>query len=496
MKKLVKKILSVTMLFGLFISGASAKENAFDQVAYDKAYNSEDYSTCIDMLSAVDDEKNYIKNSLDVDMLLYFLSDYQKSGEGFVASLENMENTSSGMTAGQIIGASVAGENAITYSGSVYEFLLAYSMNAVNALKLGDESKAMGAITNYIQFNQDTISPLLQKQKELEQAGADLLDSNEFKTATETLKKNYGVDIPLLDWTNNLPPKAESTYETSPFLSYLGTVIYALNGDKDHADEFSKILAHDNSVDVSEIMNILSDESDKGYLDVIALSGVIGQRSESVYEPTPLDLTLCLNSAGVMSYSGIPIESHLFLNYKIAYPSFNLKKQNHAISRVVVKLSDGNSKTATLIEDFDKAVKNDVDGKARAAYYRSMFRNVTKSVGTIGGGAASVIGTDKALAKAGKNPIALKAALVGYNKAAKPLQEALNALTDSEKADVRQAAYLPNKASATGFSVAPGTYTVTVEYLNDAGKVIGSETIPNVKVEAGKVAVAVSSCKK
>ena len=63
------------------------------------------------------------------------------------------------------------------------------------------------------------------------------------------------------------------------------------------------------------------------------------------------------------------------------------------------------------------------------------------------------------------------------------------AVIDMEKADVRQAAFFPNKASAAGFTVEPGTYTVTVEYTN--GK---TDVIENVAVKAGKPTVVVSEC--
>ena len=55
------------------------------------------------------------------------------------------------------------------------------------------------------------------------------------------------------------------------------------------------------------------------------------------------------------------------------------------------------------------------------------------------------------------------------------------------KADVRQASYFPNKASAAGFTVAPGTYSVTVEY-SDGTK----DVIQNISVVAGKPTVVVS----
>ncbi len=160
------------------------------------------------------------------------------------------------------------------------------------------------------------------------------------------------------------------------------------------------------------------------------------------------------------------------VTFKLAYPVF--ENQSHPIYVKKATLSNGDSKEFTLVEDFDEAVKTDVASKAKGAYTRSFFRNLTKS-------SAAVAGSATALQKA-NNPIAAKAA-------AKGLEAGLAAVIDAEKADVRQASYFPNKASAAGFTVEPGTYTVTVEYSN--GK---KDVIQNVTVATGKPAVVVSEC--
>ena len=203
-------------------------------------------------------------------------------------------------------------------------------------------------------------------------------------------------------------------------------------------------------------------------LDVIALTDVIGKRSEGSVEG---DLGEVLPA------------SNIIVRYKIAYPTF--EPQNHAINVAKVTLSNGDEKDFVLIEDFDEAVKKDVAQKASGAFGRSVFRNVVKNSAAVVGSYAALKAASDKVQENPKNPIPQKA----YEAAVVGLNVALAEVVEMEKADVRQAAFFPNKASAAGFTVEPGTYTVTVEYTN--GK---TDVIENVAVKAGKPTVVVSEC--
>ncbi|MDE6068477.1 MAG: hypothetical protein K2F89_05945 [Treponemataceae bacterium] len=96
-----------------------------------------------------------------------------------------------------------------------------------------------------------------------------------------------------------------------------------------------------------------------------------------------------------------------------------------------------------------------------------------------------------AMVQQNNNPLTMKA----YNVAISKLNEGLDAIVESEKADVRQGSYFPHKASAAGFSVAPGTYSVKVEYLS-GNNVVETKEVGDVVVEAGKPTVVVSTCEK
>jgi predicted small secreted protein len=444
-----------------------AKKGKFDQEAYNAAFEAGDYATCLSMLNAKtgkSEEKNAIRNALDADMLIYLTQDYTGAGKAFLDTYYEMQQVSSSMTAGDVMKASLSSETSVKYSGSEYERYLAWSMRLASALNSNQPDVANGIMKDYVGTFMDEIQALRQKNKEIAEESAKKMESDEFSKAQGNLSKsgasfNFG-EKPKIT--------GKTTYENSPFFNYLGTVAYAVNNDFDHAADFASTYSVENVKDVVKV------PAGKGHLEVVALSGVIGKRSDAGEGVEPIGTHIFVNGTMIPLYG------------KVAYPVFN--PQEHLINNVRVTLSDGNWATALLIEDFDEAVKIDVNQKAPGAFSRSVFRNIVKnSVAT-----ASIIAAGEALNRSGGNPIAMAAAKAAFSVA---VDAAAKAVVGAEKADTRQAELFPHKASAAGFSVAPGTYTVKIDYYHD-NAVVDTKTIENVVVKEGKVSVAVSSCEK
>ena len=441
----------------------SVKKVKFDQAGYDAAYAKGDYETCASMLFGKGDEKNLVKDLLDADMLVYLTKNYSEAGKAFLETYGKMQQASSEMTGGKALGAALGGENAVKYSGAEYERYLAWSMRLSSALASGQNDVANGIMKDYVGTFMDEIQALRALNEELANGSESALESDDFKNAEAALKK-AGVDLGISKMTSGKPAKSAEKYDNSRFFNYLGTVAYAASGDFDHAAEFASTYKVSDGF-VKEVVNV---PSGKGRLEVVAFSGTIGKRSEH-------------ENKNAVSVAGANIYT------KIVYPEFI--PNAHEISKVRVTLSDGTNKNASQVENFDKAVRIDVAQKARGAYSRSVFRNVVKNSASV----AAIIAANQGLEKAGSNPLAAKAAQIAVDKA---VDAAVSAIVDTEKADVRQGVYFPHMAHAAGFSCAPGTYTVKIEYLNDKGSVVDEKTIENVVVESGKVQVAVSACER
>ena len=335
-------------------------------------------------------------------------------------------------------------------------------MRAVNAVSLGDMSNAKGILDTYTGDYKDVISALVEAEAENDEVAENSKpeDDPKIKKAMVALSLAKDVKINFNAMSGGKPKKVDVKYESSDFLSYLGALIYAANGDYDHARDFASTMK--NKVDISEDISV---PAGKGRLDVVALSGKIGKRTQAEYS----------GNFGVIA--GIPV------SFKVAYPAF--EKQKHEITGVRVVLSDGSSKKATLIEDFDEAVAIDVARKAPGAYSRSVFRNV-RNIAV----AASTIVTTGILADKG-----VPGMDVAYTAAIVAFPPAVNGIAKAEKADLRQGEYFPHMASSAGFTVAPGKYSAKVEYLNGE-TVVETEDIAEISVESGKTSVVISCCDK
>ena len=337
-------------------------------------------------------------------------------------------------------------------------------MRLSSALNTKQNDVAYGIMKDYVGTFMDEIQALRQKNKELAEESAKKLESDEFADAKSSLA-GAGANF---NFGEKPKVTGKTTYENSPFFNYLGTLAYAVNNDFDHAYDFASTYRVDN---VKDVINV---PAGKGRLEVVALSGIIGKRSDAGEGVEPIGIHIPINGYMISIYG------------KVAYPVFN--PPQHLINNVRVTLSDGSQATALLIEDFDEAVKIDVNQKAPGAFSRSVFRNIVKNSVSI----ASVVTASEGLKRADGNPIALAAARISFNVA---VDIAAKAVIKAEKADIRQGELFPHKASAAGFSVAPGTYTVKIDYCHD-NTVIESKTIENVLVKEGKVSVAVSQCEK
>lgn len=465
MKKTVKAVVLSSAIAIVLASCASTPK--FNQEMYDAAYNSEDYATCAAMLEGKKAGTSAIKNSLDVNMLKYYADDYAGSGKGFVETKQQFQDVTAGMTPAKVMQAALVSENSVEYSGPVYERILSYSMRVVDSIQLDAIDSAVGVMNDYTGTYKDIVETVVNQQKELEEASEG--KSDDVEKALEVYKK-AGLSLDLGQFT--APAKYKSSYETSPLMSYLGTVVYAANDDFDHAKDSSLMLKKDNAdVDVADTVSV---PAGKGRLEVLALSGTVGKREE-----------FATDLVAVGAVYGIPVM------FKMTYPQFNAANANHSINAVEVTLSNGETKVASLVEDFDKAVEDDVKSKQAGAYARSLTRNIVKNSVAIG----SVVAADITRQKA-PNDMAKKIAEAAYTAAIVALPKAMPLIIDAEKADVRQGEYFPHMASAAGFTVDAGTYTVTVKYLAKDNSVVAEKTIENVVVNNGKVSVTVASCAK
>lgn len=468
----VAAVVAVSMLTSCGSSSNASKDKAkgvkFSQQELDAAFISGNFAKCSDLISVR--KADAVLNGFDSAMFDYLKKDYMASSTNFVGLQQMMSDLSKDVTAGKSIQAALAGENSVTYTGSSYEKILAYSMKIVNALKMGEIDRAVGTYKEYVGNYMTEIQTLRDRENEIVKA-CEGADKNENVQNAFSVLSKLGFNINI-DSVAATIPAASTTgfYENSAFLYYLASLVYAANDDSDHAaDAAAHAVALNPAIDLTQDVSV---PEGKGRIDVIALSDVIGKRQDS-------------NNKMITLSTGNEFLPQM--NFKLAYPVF--KAQNHPVQVKSITLSDGTVGKIMLIEDFDNAVKIDVDFKARSAANRSLVRNITKNATALSASFAALVAAKTAVDKANGNALQLAAAKTAYLAAQKGINVALEKVVAAEVADVRQAAYFPNKASAAGFTVEPGKYSATVEYSNG-----NKDVIQNIVVVAGKPTIVVSDC--
>ncbi|MCI7437494.1 MAG: hypothetical protein MSH22_13060 [Spirochaetia bacterium] len=449
----------------LFVSCATTGK--FNQARFDEALFRGEYDTCADMLERKKESKhNLLKKSLDVNMLRYQSGDYLASGKGFLESKTIFQKTAGAYTPAMYVQSAIVNEENTLYYGPVYERILTYSMRAIDSIKLDALDNAVGVMNDYTGTYRDIINDLILKQRQIEDESGNFLENSTVSKSLDMLYKG-GINID----TNKFkaPKKYQSQYETSPLMSYLGTVVYAAYGDNEHARDFYSVLKKDNSsLDLSEVLEV---PQNKGHLEVLALSGLIGQRSE------------CSSKLiFVGAVEGVPIY------FKFTYPQF--LPQKHLVDAVEISLSNGEVKKAALVENFDAAVLDDVKSKQYGAFNRSVVRNIVKNATAL-----TTVISSRILMENAPSDVVRSIAQISYNSSRLAFPIAMPLIVDAEKADIRQAAFFPHMANSAGFSVKPGSYDVTIRYLSK-GEVVEEEIIKDVIVENGKVTVVAGSTAK
>lgn len=458
-------ICSITSFILLFTSCATTGK--FNQARFDEAFDRGEYDVCASMLESKKEAKhNVLKKSLDVNMMKYQSGDYLASGKGFLESKILFQQTAGAYTPAMYVQSAIVNEENTVYFGPVYERILTYSMRAIDSIKLDALDNAVGVMNDYTGTYKEVINDLVLRQRQIEDESGKFIGNSSIGKSLDMFRKG-GIYID----TNKFqaPVKYQSQYETSSLMSYLGTVVYAVNGDNDHAADFYSVLKKDNSnIDLTEVLEV---PQNKGHLEVIALSGFIGQRSECSSK---------LIYVGVVE--GVPIY------FKFTYPQF--EPQKHLIDSVEVQLSNGDSKKAVLVEDFDNAVLDDVKSKQYGAFNRSVVRNIVKNATAL-----TTVITSRILMENAPSDTVRSIAQISYNSARLALPVAMPLIVSAEKADIRQAKYFPHMANSAGFSVEPGKYDVTIRYLSK-GEIVDEEILEDVLVENGKVTVVAGSSAK
>ncbi len=445
----------------------------FDDAAYNQAVKDADFDTAFGMIESLGPKANIAK-MLDESLILFRGGYYKEADEKFDRTTKALDDAFAKSIV-QGVATSVLNENLKEYSGTLYEFLLVDVFAALNAYQMGNVELANSLLVRVYDKQKKYVADygeLVIHEDDKASSASDSNDKAEMESSLSVIGVNFHTPS---DMPPKLSPRQKDAliYKTSPTADYLQIVIGAQNGS--YVDDFT----------VRELKSLVpqieTDSADlpyaKGRIEVLALAGTIAQRRQHTdwFAFDLLDIGEMISSS-----AGYPDA----LKFKYVWPELPPQKDVVKVVGVTVQgEGESVSKQALLLEDFDLAAKNDVALKAHKAAWRSVWRSTAKKSAGIAGIVAAVRADHSKASFATNGLLSMVAIVAGA--------QGLKAIDKSETADIRQSQALPSKAYAAGFTLDPGTYTVTVEYSN--GK---KDVIENVKVVSKRPVLVESICAK
>ena len=502
----------------------AVKKKKYNEARFYKALDDGDFETATAfLLGQKITNRERIRQYLDLAFAEHFGKVYDSSIEVCNKVDALMEDAVTKSVTRTVLSATL-NENASEYSGRVYEYLYVNLFNALNYYHKGDMEGALVEIRK-----------IANKQREyIAKYGKAVLakDAPQKREITDAdyAAALFGINMPAL--IAKSPPQAtkDDVFRDSAASRYVSMLFRLMNGDADDARIDADVIAMLSPRFPAAQM--LAIPEGKGRLDVLAFYGLIGRRYEqSFYFPGDV-----VNGLAGLNFSVIGIGSSAMIvmppfpngvvipafRLKFVYPAFDASsiRQHIAGVRILVSAANASGKSAvvrtaagkhdgqsvvgtdgkgeaaavcdlSLLEDFNDAVDKDVRTHAAKAFARSVVRSLLKKSAAVTAGEATLA----ALADKNSNKKSFADALL-YELAYLSVSAAIDAVDAAETADVRQSVCLPARAYAGGCAVEPGSYDVTVQYVDASSNIVFQERFASVKVESGVPVLIESSYMK
>ncbi len=462
----------------LLLSCASAR---FNTARFETAYKNKNYERCLEMLK----RKRYRKKSpvlkaVDIGTIAHYKKDYETSAHYF--------NTG----------------DRLLYEGDLrgiaqFESFYLNILNCLNYYHLGSIEDAAAEIKKAddvkIRMGRENTNPLWHIKDEsskvnyLRGFGSTDINTPEFHKACST----FGISpAEITDGAPRAPTKAD-LYQGSPTAYYLGTLMRKANGDSEGArlsKDYLKVL--NPAVDLTPY---IVQKPETASLNILAFSGTIARKKEKIEYFPPEEKGRPRFLFGV----SIPVNGIFFtlppLRFKLAYTQAG--NNTTCIDRIVTtvtNLTTGKTENypLVLLEDFGEHVKKHTALTAKKEFERKAAASVIGKLTAAVASSAAIFSARAALAQADSSFLRAWAEFL-LDAAELSLMLALDASDAAIKADVRQARFLPAKASVAHIQLKPAVYSITVRYLSGAS-VVYEESFPEVPVNPQQVNLLESIC--
>ncbi|MBQ9205475.1 MAG: hypothetical protein IJ158_02035 [Treponema sp.] len=471
--------------------------------------DAEDYKPCISYLekkNSKESNNDRIRDNFDLAMMKHYQKEYDSSLAILNETDRLMENAvTKSITKG--FASAVANDNATEYTGTPYEYIY---LNVFNALNYYNNGNIEEAVVEVRRLNE-------KQQKYLAEYG-EWITNSDSKIEISDMYTRLRLDTTKVSQFAPKNPTDADIFRDSATARYLSIVFAQMDESVNNSWNISSDARTLKALNPSFNTDAETHISDgMGRLDILAFSGLIGRRGERriIIGPFPgIQFPTSRNFVYVPAfdlefvYPEFPapqtvLRPQLVPTFGwgpsfVIYPGKNeiIKMPKNQVSSIKVIIEQGNSLPSqiislSLLEDFNYAVQQDVNSKARKAYSRSVKRSMFKKFTAVAGATATLILAEEAVRRE-ENLFTLAAYATSYLSAA----TAADQIDRTETADIRQVYALPAQSYAGGFELPEGEYALKVQYFSSNGAIISEEKFSKIKVQKGKTTLVESSCQK
>jgi hypothetical protein len=394
------------------------------------------------------DHKDRFLYYIDSGALYHYASDFDTSN----VRLTQAENAAEALYTKSVSRAAASmllNDNVLEYAGEDYEILYANILKSLNYLETGNLEDA------FVEIRRADLKLQLLEQKYRE--AADILNRGE-KDDTSKAKINY---VP-----------GDVRFNNDAFARYLSMHMYAAEGKWDDAridyDFLVDAFRSQPNIYNFEMPNVTYAADSGAILSVVGLVGLCPVKEAlNLRIRTDKDLGLVQvlytdSGNDDVEYGHLPWPVSADYYFKFAIPKMAVRPSN--VSSVKIWADDMYLGEVGLIEDVGNIAQETFNAKKNLIYLRSVARAIAKG-----------LATHKLKKKADTG------GLGGWLKKA-----AIDVGSDiSENADLRCARFLPGRIFAGDFTIPPGTYNLTVKFLDLEGRVIETQRISDCIVNDG-----------
>jgi len=447
------KLLSVcyfllaTSLF--FVSCASASDPSARYVRIDEPVENHDFEEAVRALVELQSGEQPLHNTRDAislnlnkGLLEHYAGNYSESANS-LSNAERLIQEAFTKSVTDNVASYIVNDNTKEYPGEDFEDIYISVFNAINYFKLGNIDGALVEVRK-LTLPSGKLDMLERKYEDLN-AKAKSGSENDFKQIENS--------------TDSSKPESRSvTFTNSALARYLSILFYQADGNDDAVRiELEQLKsAFDSQPGIysttmpSAVNNLVAFTSGQARLDILSFTGLSPIKEEREF-----------------------LQYFPFFQSRILRgPIFKLPvlvSRNNRVDRVEVVVND-KSFDLEVLEDMGAVIIDTFNARFSNIFLKTYIRTLAKY--TL---------LDVANRQAKKDASAMAQLAIDAGTVAAKV-----AFDATEKADIRMSRYLPNKAYIGNINLAPGTYTVTINYYSE-GTMTRTMAFEGVEVKSNSV---------